>query len=191
MCFSDYLEERFDNNASILELKRTIADLEERNSELFDDLHAVITFFQDAIKYARTNVELRMRIKEYFGTYHQLSDVDIDNMFNLLFNGNYTRMIDCDFFEIDEGTETITDLLDNTVKYFPFKLAIIQLEFDEVNVSMVCDWVYSIITVDPPKLLERMVDAQLITGYDGSIAVKIKDLQAQAEALGFTLTKVV
>lgn len=191
MCFSDYLNERFDNNASVLELKSTISDLEERNSELFVELYEVITFFQDAIKYARTNVELLTRIKEYFRTYHELSDVDIANMFKLLFNVHYTRMIDCEFFEIDEDAETITDRLDHTVKYFPFKLAIIQLEFDEVNVSMVCDWVYSVITADPPKLLERMVDEQLITGYAGSVAVKIKELQAQAEALGFTLTKVV
>ena len=95
MSFSDFLNERFDNNASILELKRTISDLEERNYELADELYDVITFFEAAIKYARTNSELHTRIKEYYTPYYELGTVDIERIFDLLFDKHYTWLIDC------------------------------------------------------------------------------------------------
>ena len=184
MAFSDFLNERFDNYASILELKRTISDLEECNSELADELYGVITFFEAAIKYARTNVELHTRIKEYYAAYYELEAVDIERIFDLLFAKQYTQLIDCDFFNIDEASETVTDELNDTVKYFPFKLAMKQLDFEAVDRTMVCDWVYDIIVSDPPELLSRIID-----GYDAATANAIKELKKQAAALGFTLTK--
>lgn len=185
MSFSDFLNERFDNNASILELKRTISELEERNYELADELYGVIMFFEAAIKYARTNVKLRTRIKEYYATYYELEDVDIERIFDILFNKQYTWVVDCECFNIDENADTITDTLDGSVKYFPFKLAMKQLDFEAVERTMVCDWVYDIIISDPPELLARVID-----GYNASTANAIKDLKKQAAALGFTLTKV-